>query len=323
MAQEPYAKLEEEKFSAPKKCRCSTTYVQIVCQMSCIVLLIICVVSIERRISFLEKRLDSMAEGLKKEQSDHKGGLHGHRTPLARDKRAVRDPKTRFSSLAKQLRTLKTRTTKFSKTLSTSTSFQDDAARWNNDGQEHVEEGPKEAWLSGVVYQHWGRTSCSGDASLVYNGYMANSQYTASGGGSNFICLTNNVTYVTYPSPQEGTNIYGTKYYTSFQGFKNNLNEHLALCAVCYTAYRGSQIMVPATKECPIGWTVEYRGYLMSGHYDNHHSSEFVCVDEEAEPGGTSFGDGAVLYVVQGLCDPLSCKPFVNGRQLACVVCTK
>ena len=109
MAQEPYAKLEEEKFSAPKKCRCSTTYVQIVCQISCIVLLIICVVSIERRISFLEKRLDSMAEGLKKGQSDHKGGLHGYRTPLARDKRTVGDPKTRFSSLAKQLQTLKTR----------------------------------------------------------------------------------------------------------------------------------------------------------------------------------------------------------------------
>lgn len=152
---------------------------------------------------------------------------------------------------------------------------------------------------------------------------MANGHYKKMGSGSNFLCLTNNVTYGTHAGRREGSSIYGTKYYTPSEGFKNNLNENLALCAVCHVKSRGSKIMVPATNVCPVGWTAEYRGYLMSAHHQHHHSSEFVCVDEAAEEGGKTWTDGAVLYAAAGLCDPLPCKPFTNGYQLTCVVCTK
>ena len=81
--------------------------------------------------------------------------------------------------------------------------------------------------------------------------------------------------------------------------------------------------MVPATNMCPVGWTVKYHGYLMSTHDQDHHSSQFVCVDDEAEAGGVAFGDGAALCVVQGRFGALPCELFANGFQLTCAVCTK
>ena len=104
MAQEPYTKLEEAASSAPRRCRCSTTYVQVACQISCIVILIICVVSIERRLSFLEHRLDSMAEELRSVHSKHKGAL-GRHGAVALNKRIISDSTTP----AKKVRTLKRR----------------------------------------------------------------------------------------------------------------------------------------------------------------------------------------------------------------------
>ena len=100
MAQESYKKLDEVDTSATKKCRCSTTYVQIACQLSLIILLILCVVSIERRLTFLEKRIDSMREEIKNIQPLHKGGLKGQK--------AV-DFGNRLSSLTKQVRSLEYR----------------------------------------------------------------------------------------------------------------------------------------------------------------------------------------------------------------------
>lgn len=32
------------------------------------------------------------------------------------------------------------------------------------------ERGPRGQALSGAAYNHWGRTNCSGDASMVYSG---------------------------------------------------------------------------------------------------------------------------------------------------------
>lgn len=106
MAQnQPYKPLDEEKRSASKKSRCSTTYVQIACQISCIVLLIICVVSIERRLAFLERRIDSIAEEIKK--PEHKGSFSGEGS-AARDTFSTRESMI-LSSLTKKVRTLESR----------------------------------------------------------------------------------------------------------------------------------------------------------------------------------------------------------------------
>ncbi|PFX15833.1 hypothetical protein AWC38_SpisGene19926 [Stylophora pistillata] len=44
--------------------------------------------------------------------------------------------------------------------------------------------------LSGVSYNRWGRKNCSGDATLVYTGYMGGGYYTHIGGGTNeYVCV--------------------------------------------------------------------------------------------------------------------------------------
>ena len=79
MTQETYAKLEEETSSPPRRrcrCRCSTTYVQITCQVLGAIVLIVCVVSIERRLATLEHTIGSMtSKGVRNGQSRHGG--HG------------------------------------------------------------------------------------------------------------------------------------------------------------------------------------------------------------------------------------------------------
>ena len=85
-------------------------------------------------------------------------------------------------------------------------------------------------------------------------------------------------------------------------------------------------MMIPATNKCPSGWTREYHGYLMTSHYAEKHSSEFVCIDVNAEavPGGYRNTNGALLYLVQVNCGfGIPCVPYVEGKELTCVVCTK
>ena len=112
-------------------------------------------------------------------------------------------------------------------------------------------------------------------------GAMGGGYYSHTGGGTNFVCLTNNPIYDKYQSGwQVRAAIYGTEYQTSsFPGLLGTLHNHDAPCAVCYVRSRGSEVMIPGTNKCPSGWTREYYGYLMTSHYDHAHPSEFVCVD--------------------------------------------
>ncbi|XP_015764089.1 PREDICTED: short-chain collagen C4-like [Acropora digitifera] len=185
-------------------------------------------------------------------------------------------------------------------------------------------QGPR---LAGVSYNLWGRTNCSGDATVVYTGFMASGFYTHTGGGSNFLCLPSNPVFEeTIPGFQKTAAIYGTEYQLNgFKGFKNDIHNHNAPCSVCHVKSRGSQIMIPATNKCPSGWTKEYSGYLMTEYFNHAHENEFVCIDKDAEaiPGSHGDTNGALLYNVQATCTTLPCKPYIDGYELTCVVCSK
>ena len=156
---------------------------------------------------------------------------------------------------------------------------------------------------------------------------MGSDHYLHPGGGTNYLCLPDKPVYDQVVNGWQNTAvIHGTEYETSSFPALSKLQDHQAPCAVCFVSSRASQVMIPATNRCPSGWTKEYSGYLMTTHYGYDHESEFVCVDKDAEPvpGTQSDTNGALLYVVQAHCNSgLPCKPYIEGYELTCVVCSK
>ena len=153
-------------------------------------------------------------------------------------------------------------------------------------------------------------------------GISAGQQFTQPGGMSNTLCLHSNPKFGSYSDSANTLQwIYSVEYEVSvFNPFKRPLHNHDAPCAVCHVATRGAKAMIPGRNICPSGWTMEYKGYLMSETYKSKGRTTAVCVDEDAEayPGTYSDGGGSLWYLVQGVT-----KPYINGRELTCVVCTR
>lgn len=110
----------------------------------------------------------------------------------------------------------------------------------------------------------------------------------------------------------------GSKY------FGKNVRDEDAPCAMCLSA-RSNVLMIPGRLNCYPGWTKEYSGYLMSGHHSHASATEFVCVDAKPDIvfGGHPDQEGRLFYLVEGVCGSLKCPPYINGRELTCVVCTQ
>ena len=181
----------------------------------------------------------------------------------------------------------------------------------------------------GVTYIRWGRTSCPTVAGTedVYNGITAGSDYTHTGGGSNYICMVKEARY----PPGAGTSggspdyIYGTEYETVSRGL-HRLQDQNVPCAACLVTTRSAQLMIPGTDLCPGGWTTEYTGWLMSEYYSHKGRTMYVCVDKDAQPLpglGASDGDALMYHTTVSCNNGIPCPPYVRGKDLACVVCTK
>lgn len=159
------------------------------------------------------------------------------------------------------------------------------------------------------------------------SGVVGSSSHSHTGGGGEYICLPNNPKYDQYKDGwQSNSYIYGTEYeVNAYNPFKNNLHDHDVPCTVCFVQSRATQLMIPARNDCPSGWTEEYHGYLMAGYHSHKHSTNFLCIDGEAEfvHGTHTNRNGALLYLVEGQCVSLPCLPYVSGRDLTCAVCTK
>ncbi|XP_028518551.1 uncharacterized protein LOC110250982 [Exaiptasia diaphana] len=189
--------------------------------------------------------------------------------------------------------------------------------------------GPKSG---GVQYIRWGKISCPSGAKLVYKGRVGGEWFGHPGGGSNYVCLTESPKYWSYTNVLEKYSafMYGAEYQARSADHPNpfnnkNLYNHDVPCAVCFVPNRNTKLMIPATYECPAGWSKEYWGYIMSEHHGHANQKKFICVDQNAEPvkGTIHNRDGALLYGVQGRCGSLPCLPYVEGRELTCAVCTK
>ena len=63
----------------------------------------------------------------------------------------------------------------------------------------------------------------------------------------------------------------------------------------------------------------------MAGYYNHVAGSMYTCVDGNPDTlqGGHANKDGKMFYPVEARCGSLKCPPYVEGRELVCVVCSK
>jgi hypothetical protein len=184
---------------------------------------------------------------------------------------------------------------------------------------------------SGAIYTRWGRTVCNNGSDVVYDGVAGGSWYDQYGGASNYICLPKDPIWEVYDeSVEKSSKLYGSEYQTTtaFDLGNNNgqsLYDHDVPCVVCQSQTKTAVVMIPARNQCYSGWHAEYAGYLMASRSDVPGRMEFVCVDgsPEAVPGGEANQNGALFYLVEGVCGSLPCPPYVPSREITCVVCTK
>ena len=174
------------------------------------------------------------------------------------------------------------------------------------------------------TYTRWGRSNCRSGTELVYEGIAAGSGYKIKGGGANLLCLPRNPVYSSYSSGiQDNARLGPVEYHPSTQTGSVTWNDN-APCAVCRTT-RPTTIMIPATTNCPSGWTREYYGYLMAEH-KSHPRGSFVCIDKFAQPFAGGRGDTPVahdLFHVEAYCDVIPCPPYDDQKELTCAVCSK
>ncbi len=179
----------------------------------------------------------------------------------------------------------------------------------------------------GVVYVRWGRSicPCTAGTQLVYSGIAGGTLYSHKGGGANYLCMpkdpdyNSNLTYT--PRRQYHGEIYGAEYEWTTNSAHHN---HNVPCAVCRVTSRTTILMIPAKSFCPPSWTREYYGYLMT-ESQVHHRTMYECVDREMEhlAGGAGSTDGVLFHHSEIRCHKgLPCPPYVDHKELNCVVCT-
>ena len=190
--------------------------------------------------------------------------------------------------------------------------------------------GDKEVRIGGTVYVRWGHDQCPSTAQLVYSGRVGGSYWNHPGSGSNPQCLPLDPNYLKAISGNQLWRglMYGAEYESNTASNSHVHGHHDTdiPCAVCHVSTRTAVYMVPAKYTCPTGWTREYYGYLMAEyHSNNHHRSQFTCVDTafKSAPGSSANVDGLLFYFVEGRCGSLPCPPYDNTRELSCAVCTK
>ena len=181
----------------------------------------------------------------------------------------------------------------------------------------------------GAVYTRWGRTECPQGASLVYAGRAAGTKHNVKGGTPDTLCMPETPQYLsTDTTATHVTLLRGVEFETfgtSSTPFNNIVQANLP-CAICHTDTKLSVLTVPAQYTCPIGWSMEYSGYLMTEfEASNRQRKNTLCVDKDAEavPGSLASTNPAVVYLMRATCDGLPCPPYNTGMVLSCAVCSK
>ena len=153
---------------------------------------------------------------------------------------------------------------------------------------------------------------------------MGGSNYNHQGGGADHLCLHSEPVFKSNDEKRsDRATVYGAEYHDPI--FDEHLEHHDVPCAVCMVT-RSQVLMIPGTNKCSEGWTTEYVGQIASENSDTSNKrSEFICLDENPEVTQNSSPDkdhGVVLHAAQTICGSLPCLPYIEDRDLLCVVCS-
>ena len=176
---------------------------------------------------------------------------------------------------------------------------------------------------------------------------MAGPDYTATGGGANYLCLPDDPQYNLKKQTAIGVHtsmraVWYQSTYSESNNIQGSVYANRAPCAVCEAEQRVTQVMIPAKTNCPSDWVLEYEGFIMS--QAEHHSTNsdsflpdtdyfrgtYICVDENIEAHGSKITshEGSPIYMVRAACSGRvalnSCPPYRSDRMaISCVVCSK
>ena len=151
---------------------------------------------------------------------------------------------------------------------------------------------------------------------MIYSGRIAGADSTNSGGSANAQCLPTNPEYLISVNGTQSTSSFITGAEYEPNSITASSRNHDVPFAVCFSTARTSH-MFSAKVTCPDGWIEQYQGYLMSSRC---RRSEYLCVDEAFERAGRRRNDnGFQLYLVEPQCKSLSCPPYDETHELACV----
>ncbi|KAL8611844.1 hypothetical protein ACOMHN_027579 [Nucella lapillus] len=173
----------------------------------------------------------------------------------------------------------------------------------------------------GSTFVQWGSSTCAGPTELVYSGVVGGSRYDHSGAAANALCLSLSPKLQDLISSNADghARLYGGEYET------DDSHQHRGpACAVCRSP-EPTTIMVPGTNVCSSGWTRQYSGFLMAGHYTYKAATEFICVDTKLDSSMHSSANenGYLLYYTKTQCGSLPCPPYENNKLVTCAVCSK
>ena len=182
-----------------------------------------------------------------------------------------------------------------------------------------------------MTYTRWGKSTCPKGTSLVYTGQIAGTHHSQTGGGANLVCLSMSPQFLSStPGVQHGRGfLYGTQFQTgpphrADTGPFSRVSQYNSPCAVCFSDQKATSIMIPGRTSCPSNWSFEYHGYLMSERYDNPHTGMFECFDSNPFIIGSQKGTYSLVYHVEVDCNhDIACPPYVAGKEITCVVCSK
>ena len=150
------------------------------------------------------------------------------------------------------------------------------------------------------------------------------------------LCLTSTPSLrESHDAPATAATVYAAQY----------LNDSITLeqpqpmpCSVCEVQNATSILTIPGSDRCPVGWAMEYNGFIMAqssvvGRVDNFEESEYICVDDSFEsysgantlqqnrPDTATFMSAVKVDCGQGI--PCGDSSYSSTLSLTCAVCSK